>query len=83
MAKKKIGSIVTIKSQKSGKRPIHFKKGTLHAQLHVPQGEKIPASKVRAALHGRYGAKAEKQARFAKEVLSKGRKTAAAHRRKK
>lgn len=73
----------TVTLHKEGKKPIHFKKGGLHRSTHTPMGEKIPASKMSKALHGGYGAKAEKQARFAKEVLSKGRKTAAKHRRKK
>jgi hypothetical protein len=41
----------------------------LHATLGVPQGKKIPAGKMRDALAGKYGAKAKKQAQFAKNVL--------------
>ena len=29
----------------------HLRKGGLHRALHVPEGEKIPASKVEAATH--------------------------------
>jgi hypothetical protein len=28
---------------------MHMKKGALHAQMHVPQGEKIPEDRLRAA----------------------------------
>lgn len=48
---------------------LHFKKGALHSELGVPQGEKIPASKMQAALAGRKGPLAEKRANFAKNVL--------------
>lgn len=79
MATKK--KIVTI--HKKGKKPIKFRSGGLHESLHVPKGQKIPASKMRAALAGKYGPKAKKQAQFAKNVLAKGRKTAMAHRKRK
>lgn len=68
MATEKIGS------------DISFQKGGLHRSLGVPQGEKIPAGKMRAALAGRYGAKAKKQANFAQGMLKAGRKTSLAHR---
>ncbi len=55
---------------KEGKKPIHFKPGALHSQLGVPQGEKIPASKMQAALNGGLGALAKKRANFAKNVLT-------------
>lgn len=29
----------------------HLRKGGLHRALHVPEGEKIPASKIEAATH--------------------------------
>lgn len=54
---------------KDGHKKITFVKGGLHSSLGVPQGEKIPASKMQAALAGRYGGKAASQARFAKNVL--------------
>lgn len=49
-----------------GGKGITFKKGGLHRSLGVPQGEKIPASKLKAAAAGKYGAKAKKQAGLAK-----------------
>lgn len=60
----------------AGKKPITFKKGGLHASTGTPAGQKIPAAKMAAALSGRLGPKAKKQAQFAKNVLAKGRKTA-------
>lgn len=72
---------VTIK--KKGKRPLRFRRGALHEQLGVPQGEPIPASKRQAALEGRYGPLAKKRAVFGfKGALAKGRETAAAQRKK-
>jgi hypothetical protein len=66
---------VTIKS--AGKKPLTFKKGGLHKSLGVPEGKPIPPGKKKAALAGKYGQKAKKQAVFAfKGALSKGRKTA-------
>lgn len=59
---------VTIK--KAGKKPISFNKGGLHKSTHTPAGKPIPASKRSAALSGAYGAKAKKQAMFAKNVLT-------------
>lgn len=59
-----------IPPQKKGQKPITFKEGGLHKSLGVPQGKKIPASKMQAALGGAYGAKAKKQAQFAKNVLT-------------
>lgn len=55
---------------KDGQKPITFHKGGLHESLHVPEGEKIPASKRTAAMKGKYGKKAEKQALFAHNVLT-------------
>jgi hypothetical protein len=51
MSKKKLnmnGKMVTI-STGPKKKPIKFKKGGLHRQLGVPEGQKIPASKMSAA----------------------------------
>jgi hypothetical protein len=42
--------------------------GALHAQLHVPQGKKIPAKKMAAAKAGKYGATAAKRANLAKTL---------------
>lgn len=55
---------------KDGEKPIHFKEGTLHSQLGVSQSEKIPASKMRAALSGQDGSLAKKRANFARNVLT-------------
>lgn len=72
MAKKKktpkAGDIQILR--KKGKKPISFKKGGLHKSLGVPQGKKIPASKLKAALAGKYGPKAKKQAMLDKNVLT-------------
>lgn len=40
--------------------------GALHRELHVPQGEKIPAKKLAAA--AKKGGKVGKRARFAEEL---------------
>ena len=67
--------IVTMKAK--GREPISFKRGALHSQLGVPQGEPIPAKKKAAALAGKYGPLAKKRAIFAfKGALAAGRKTA-------
>lgn len=55
---------------KSGKKPIKFKEGTLHSQLGVAQGQKIPASKMAKARAGGYGPLAKKRAEFAKNILT-------------
>ena len=60
----------------SGQKPVRFKKGALHSQLGVPEGEKIPASKMAAAKAGRYGPLAAKRASFATGMLAAGRATA-------
>lgn len=44
---------------------MHLKKGALHKQLGVPESEKIPEKKLKAAASGKYGAKAEKRAHTA------------------
>lgn len=54
---------------KKGMKPIKFHPGTLHAQLGVAQGEKIPANKLAAAKSGKYGEMAKKRAEFAANVL--------------
>ena len=71
----------TVTIKKKGKKPIRFKKGGLHRSLKVPEGKTIPKSKMRAALAGRYGPLAKKQAVMAKGLLAKGRKTARKKRR--
>lgn len=81
MAGKKSGK-VTIKGGK-GQKAVSFQKGGLHRSVGVPEGQKIPASKMAAAKAGKYGAKAQKQADFAEGMLKAGRKTAAKNRKKK
>jgi hypothetical protein len=74
-AKAKIAAkhMVTMKPTKKGQKPIVFKAGGLHKSTGTPKGKKIPAKKMKAALSGKLGPKAEKQARFKKNVLT-GRK---------
>jgi len=72
----KVGGTVVIK--KKGAKPLGFKKGGLHESLGVPQDEPIPQKKKEAAMAGKYGKLAEKQADFAfKGALAKGRETVA------
>jgi hypothetical protein len=75
MAAAKKGGKVTIKGGK-GQKPVTFAKGGLHRSLGVPQGQKIPPSKMAAAKAGKYGARAQKQANFAAGMLAAGRRTA-------
>ena len=75
-APKKAAGKTTMKG-KPGSPPIQFQKGGLHSSLGVPAGQPIPAAKMASALAGKEGPKAAAQARFAKNVLGKGRKTAA------
>jgi hypothetical protein len=75
-AKKSPMKLKTVTIKSPGKKPLKFKKGGLHKSLNVPQGKKIPVDKMAAAKAGKYGAKAKKQANFAKNVLAKGSKTA-------
>ena len=81
MAAKKATGKQTISSP--GKKPVTFQKGGLHQSVGVPQGQKIPASKLAAAKSGSYGPKAKKQAAFAAGMLKVGRQTAARNRGKK
>lgn len=65
----------TIKSK--GKEPMRFKKGALHEQMGVPEGEPIPEHMKKAALAGRLGPLAKKRAIFAfRGALKAGRETA-------
>lgn len=59
------GKTVTVPTGK-GNKPIKFSKGGLHRTTGTPEGQKIPASKLRAAAAGAYGAKGKKQAALAK-----------------
>jgi len=63
-------TMITLKPTKKDQKPIKFHEGGLHESLGVPMGEKIPEWKMRAALAGKYGPKAKKQAMFAKKVLT-------------
>lgn len=65
----KAGAKVTLKA-KPGQKKITFKAGGLHTSTGTPQGKKIPASKKKAALSGKLGPKAKKQANFLKNVLT-------------
>ncbi len=64
----------TIPPKGKGQKPITFKEGGLHESTGTPMGQPIPASKKAAALRGEYGPKAKRQAQFAKNVLTGGRK---------
>jgi hypothetical protein len=55
---------------KKGKPTISFHPGGLHDSLGVPMGEKIPASKMAAAMSGSKGPMAKKQAMFKKNILT-------------
>lgn len=55
---------------KKGKSPISFKPGALHAELGVPQGQRIPPATMAAARAGKKGPLAKKRALFAKNVLT-------------
>ncbi len=58
----------TIPAQ-DGHKKITFNRGGLHNSLNVPQGQKIPKSKLAAAMHGNAGKKAKAQAMFYENVL--------------
>jgi hypothetical protein len=61
----------TIKPTAPGQKPISFHKGGLHATTSTPMGQKIPSSKIAAALAGKYGKKGKAQALFMKNILKK------------
>jgi len=61
----------TIKPKEPGQKEITFKKGGLHETTGTPADEKIPSSKIAAALAGRYGRKGKEQALFMKNVLKR------------
>lgn len=60
-AKRSSAKTTTVKSPFGGT----MQKGGLHKSVGVPQGQKIPASKLAAAKAGKYGPKAKKQANMA------------------
>jgi hypothetical protein len=60
----------TLKPTKKGEKKITFQKGGLHKSTNTPAGKPIPSSKKEAALAGKYGGKAKRQAQFAKNVLT-------------
>jgi len=62
---------VTLKKTNPSQKTIHFHKGGLHQTLGVPQGQKIPSNLMESAIAGRKGAKAKKEAQFAKNVLTR------------
>ena len=68
-AKRKTPKVKTIKPTKPGQKKITFHPGGLHRSTGTPLGKKIPAKKRAAALAGRYGPKAKKEALFAQNVL--------------
>lgn len=55
---------------KDGQKSISFHPGALHKELGVKSGDKIPASKMNAALSGNEGPLARRRAEFAKNVLT-------------
>lgn len=61
--------MATVTIHSDGKKPLHFEKGGLHKSTHTPMGKKISPQKRAAALSGKYGTLARKQALFAKNVL--------------
>lgn len=65
-----MGKLKTTIISSPGKKPIKFKKGALHQELGVPQGKKIPGSKMRAAMMGKLGPLAKRRAQFAENVLT-------------
>ena len=68
-----MGQMVTLNKTSPDQHTIKFHKGGLHQSLGVKTGEKIPTNLLQAALAGRKGKKAEKQAQFAKNVLTGGK----------
>lgn len=61
---------VTLKKTKPGQKTIKFSKGGLHRSTNTPADQPIPKGKVQAALSGKLGSKAKKQAQFMKNVLT-------------
>jgi len=59
----------TIPPKAKGQKPLKFTPGGLHESTGTPKGKKIPPSKIKAALAGKLGPKAKKQAQFYQNVL--------------
>jgi hypothetical protein len=57
---------------------ISFMKGGLHESLGVPEGQQMPPAKVNAALAGKYGPKAKRQAQLAQTLEGMNKKKSAA-----
>ena len=53
---------------------VRYKKGGFHQTTGTPPGDKIPKSKWRAALAGRYGTKGKEQARLGLALMGKTEK---------
>lgn len=68
--KKPMSKDKIVVSGEKGQKPIVMEKGGLHRSVGVPMGEKIPASKMKAAMAGEYGPKAKKQALARKNILT-------------
>lgn len=62
--------MATVVIRSKGKSPLKFSKGGLHRTTGTPAGQKIPASKIRAARSGKFGPKGKKQAAFMRNVLT-------------
>jgi hypothetical protein len=54
------------------KKPLSFRKCGLHNSIGVSCNKKLTAQQISDALAGKYGKKAVSQARFYRNVLSKG-----------
>jgi hypothetical protein len=59
----------TIQPKAKGQRKITYTPGGLHASTGTAKGQKIPASKRRAARAGKLGPKAQKQELMAENVF--------------
>ena len=68
-----MAKIKILKKTSPDQKTIKFHPGALHEQLGVPEGQKIPASTMQAALSGSKGALAKKRANFARNVLTGGK----------
>lgn len=60
----------TLQPKSKGQKKITFKQGGLHVTTGTPLGQKIPDSKIAAALAGHYGPKGKQQAMFMHNVLT-------------